>query len=279
MTKPKARLDSLDGIAEDATIRLRDCYVQASQEQADRFNDGKPFWLFSLEKAGGWTNVDADHLSRTLEKARKAERLMQRLGDVSPEDAKAALDRVDKLEADLADARKGGKAAVEWEKQKADLVAAHQAELKKAAEETQRIRGELHERVTVAEARRVLADAGFAKHAELMLPAILPALDFQMAENGTPGRFRVLREDGSTERLDPSTGAPLTPLQFAKELAANARYEVLRDGDAASGGGLTGGGGTPPRQQDPKGPVRKKPGEEMSLADIDAIAARGLAYD
>jgi len=275
--QPRAILTSLDDIGEDETIRLRDCYVEASQEQADRFNDGQPFFIFSLAKAKGWGNVNSSQLSRSLEKARAAERKLARFDDLDPDDAKAAIEEAKSLREELAEAKKGGRAASDWEKQKADLVAAHQGEIAKREERIAKLSGELHENLAIGELRTELEKAGFTKHRKLVEPHFRGLVKYVPSENGSPGRTVVTHEDGTTERLDPSTGEPLTVAQLAAEAAAG-DLSILLDGDGASGAGLTGTRSTTSAPQSKDGPLRKKADEMHSLTkdEIDRMAAMGL---
>jgi hypothetical protein len=277
MARLKPIISSLDEIPEDATVSVRDVYVEATQDEIDEFNDGKPFLRLDTARVGGWGVANTAKLTRALESTRKAERTLARYGDITPDEAKAALEEAEDLRESLTSARKGSKAAGEWETQKKELVEAHRVALEGRDGENAKLLRDLHIRVVREDALAALKDAGFSEHADLMLANIEPSLNYLPSDNGSPGRTQVVRD--GTERLN-SSAQPMTAAELAAELAGDSRFKILLDPDGASGAGGVGGGlGGAERSKPASGPHHLASDEPITVDDLDKIAEHGLARD
>lgn len=196
-------------------------------------------FILDVESAGGYGLEDVTglktSLSREREAAKKARAAVQAFGDLDPDKAREALEKVaemsswkpdDKVREQL-EARETAINA-KWQKEYDELKALHSS-----------VSGQLEGHLVDAQATIALSEAG--GNAKLLLPHIKSQVKVEPDEDG---RFRVRVVDGKgTPRLSNRRGqsGDMTISELVAEMADSDTFAPAFQGSGASGSGNVGG--------------------------------------
>jgi hypothetical protein len=235
----KAVVEKLD----DAPEAVRSFYQE---------KDGK--FVLGVEEAGGFSLEDVSGLKSALHKERGSreqfEREVGRFKDIDPDKAREALAKFEEF-SKLDPAKEADKIAeTKLEAIKAQLVGAHDTEIKTREERIQRLSGAVDNLTRQQQATAAIAEAKGS--VELLLPHVLA---HTRVKEGDDGSFRVEVVDAQGNTRINNQADPITVKDLVAEMRANETFARAFDGDGHSGSGKqpdkTGGlvkanmGGTP----------------------------------
>ena len=224
----KLVLDSLDGVAEDVAKEYEE-------------KDGK--FVLQTEAAGGLAVEDVTGLKNALSAERKSvtdlKKALKSFDGI--EDPKAALKAIKKVE-EMADWDPDKATAERVEALKAQLVKAHQAELKAANDKAERMESQLKGVLVESAAIDALTKEG--GRVGLMLPHVLNRVTMREAD----GKYiaEVLDENGNPAIGD-GQGNPMTIPQLVTSMKGTDDYAAAFDGTGQSGTGADGVKPTSPK--------------------------------
>ena len=206
---------------------------EAVREHYTKQSDG----AFTLALADAGSLPEINKLTRALEKERGEHGATKsKLHAYDGRDAAAAREAVEKV-AQMANWSPEDKVRAQVESVKAQMLAAHTAELGKTKSEAESYYKELDRVVRENALRQALIEAGAEETGiDLLLPAVLKTTKMDRLDDG---RFvvRALNDDGY-ERFD-DKGAPISLKAHAEGFRA--KYALAFKGSGASGGGAGGG--------------------------------------
>jgi len=223
----KAIVDNLDGLSEQ------------EQQHYKQRDDGK--WILLVDSVDGVSLEDVTALKKTLEKLRTSERtltktvadLQTKYKDLDPEEAKAALAKMDEIKNWDGDR----KIQESVEAAKRELLKQHTKVKEQLEEDLTDVQEQLTEAlVTTKIVEALTKEQG---NVELLLPHVKKSV--RMMKN-TEGRFypEVINDNGD-QRVGDSDGSPMTIHQLILEMKAQKTFAAGFPGANSSGGG---GGGS-----------------------------------
>lgn len=190
-------------------------------------------FMFGLESVGGWRLEDVDGLSSSLQKERATAR---KFAGLDPEAAKAAMQRVAELEAEM---EKGGGKLTKDEREAIRKSVADAYEKEKQALIAERDALDAGLRDYIVENAATAAIAKHGANLKLLMPHVKGAI---RAVKGDDGKYRprVVGADGTElpSRVSGSAHLPMAPDEYVGSMLKS-EYPEAFPGTGSSGSGAT----------------------------------------
>lgn len=228
----KPILKTLDGLDESVSA----LYREATEKEVES-GGGDPFHILDVERSDGWEVANTGGLLRTIEKLRPAERKLAKFGDLSPDEVEGLRAKNAELEEKLASGKVKDKDAVEAIK--AEMAAAHQAEIQGRDEVIEGLEAVLYEEIVERKAGEALIEGGFKGALKVLRPHLLDCLKPVRDASGRLTRdVEVIDPATGNPRVAGSAGDPMTPAQRVAEFMDDPGFARLADGTGSTGAGL-----------------------------------------
>lgn len=189
-------------------------------------------FMFGLESVGGWRLEDVDGLASSLQKERATAR---KFAGLDPEAAKAAMQRVAELEAEM---EKGGGKLTKDEREAIKKSVADAYEKEKAALLKERDDYDSQLRDYIVENAATAAIAKHGASLKILMPHVKSAIKAVKGEDGKY-RPRVVGADGTEllSRVSGSSHSPMPPDEFVASFKSDPDLMAAFPGTGSSGSG------------------------------------------
>lgn len=234
-------------ISKDDHAKLADHFKPEYKAAGDEF-------VLDVTPVGGWVLEDVGGLKATLSDRKKkhedAQAIVAAYGDLTPEAARAAVEKLTSLDG------LDGKEKIEARIASitTQLEAKFKGENAKTAEEREALRAELYETLVDREATAAIAATGAP--VDVLLPHVRTQIKVEKDSNGKH-RAVVIYAENSNPRMSMKSGSndPMSIAELVEEFRTKKQFMPLFPGSKASGGGADGSAG------------RKQTGNEQPTID------------
>jgi hypothetical protein len=226
----KAIVDALDGVAEG----IRENYRAGTKEEG---LEGK--FVLSVEGSDGWGLENVSGLKTALgqerTKAEQAERKVKKFGDLDPDAARAAIEKVAEFE--TLDPKKEADrlAQVKIDAATKQLVEKHNEETRNLKDRESKLRGTVQTLTIDNVAIKALETHKGNVH--LLLPHVQRQVRLKEADDGSFSQ-EVVDADGNP-RIGDAKGSPMTVDQLVEEMSKSEKFAQGFAGSGNSGTGST----------------------------------------